>query len=240
MFTEEYNTQRTQVILKEYGRNVQIMANFLLTITDREKRSQQAKIVVEMMKQLIPFQNNQDTYQKLWDDLHLMCHLDLDVDCPFPVPQKELLGKKPKPMSYNTQSPKIKHYGKSVELLIQEMLKIENEEEREAAAISVAKTMKSFYVTWNKDLTDDIVVLNDLEKLSGYAIKLDKEKILSEGHLNAGRDRRKQNFHSNNNGGGFSRNNGGGGHQNKNRRFNNNNHNNNNHNNNNNNNRRRK
>ncbi|MFQ3575656.1 MAG: DUF4290 domain-containing protein [Cytophagales bacterium] len=225
MFTEEYNTQRSQVILKEYGRNVQIMANHLLSITDREKRSQQAKIVVEMMKQLIPFQNNQDTYQKLWDDLHLMCHLDLDVDCPFPVPQKELLGKKPKPMSYNTQSPKIKHYGKSIELLIQELIKIENEEEREMAAISVAKIMKNFYVTWNKDLTDDIVVLNDLEKLSGYALKLDKEKILSEGHLNLGRDRRKQNFYSNNNnGGGFSKNNGGG--FNKNRRFNNNNNNN--------------
>jgi hypothetical protein len=208
MFKEEYNTQRPPLILKEYGRNIQIMANYLLTIADREKRTQQAKIVVELMKQVIPYQNNQDTYQKLWDDLHIMCNFNLDVDSPYPKPKKELFGKKPEPLPYRNQPPKIKHYGRSIELLIEEIVKIENLEEREAAAIYLARIMKNLYITWNKDLTDDRIILNDLEKLSGYRLNLDKEKIISDGYLSIG-GKRKQGYYANN--GGLSKNNGGSG-----------------------------
>ena len=37
----EYNTDRNYLGMKEYGRHVQKMVEYLLTIEDREKRQQQ-------------------------------------------------------------------------------------------------------------------------------------------------------------------------------------------------------
>jgi hypothetical protein len=42
----EYNTSRNYLGMKEYGRHVQKMVEYLLTIEDREKRQQQAQSVI--------------------------------------------------------------------------------------------------------------------------------------------------------------------------------------------------
>ena len=45
----EYNTTKQPLILPEYGRNVQMMADHLLTIEDRERRTEAAKELVAIM-----------------------------------------------------------------------------------------------------------------------------------------------------------------------------------------------
>ncbi|MBR7034633.1 MAG: DUF4290 domain-containing protein, partial [Bacteroidales bacterium] len=45
----EYNTTKQPLILPEYGRNVQMMADHLLTIKDRERRTEAAKELVSIM-----------------------------------------------------------------------------------------------------------------------------------------------------------------------------------------------
>ena len=50
----EYNTQRDKLIIAEYGRNVQKMVNFALTIDDREKRTKYANMIVSVMGYLNP------------------------------------------------------------------------------------------------------------------------------------------------------------------------------------------
>ena len=42
----EYNTTRTHLIMKEYGRHIQKMVDYLLTIEDPEKRQKNAMSLI--------------------------------------------------------------------------------------------------------------------------------------------------------------------------------------------------
>ena len=50
----EYNTQKKKLLLPEYGRNIQKMVDYLLTIEDREERTRAAKTVIDVMGNLYP------------------------------------------------------------------------------------------------------------------------------------------------------------------------------------------
>ncbi|MBB1539998.1 MAG: DUF4290 domain-containing protein, partial [Bacteroidia bacterium] len=45
----EYNTQRKPLVLPAYGRYVQQMVDYLLTIDNREERTRQARLVLRVM-----------------------------------------------------------------------------------------------------------------------------------------------------------------------------------------------
>ena len=45
----EYNTTRNHLIMKEYGRHIQRMVEYLLTIKDKETRQRNAYVVIELM-----------------------------------------------------------------------------------------------------------------------------------------------------------------------------------------------
>ena len=78
------------LILKEYGRNVQKLVNYVTTIEDKEKRTQYAYTLIELMKQINPAMKEGPEYaQKLWDDLYIMSGFNLDVDSPYPKPTPE-------------------------------------------------------------------------------------------------------------------------------------------------------
>src|SRR5690554_5087366 len=95
-FTEK---PKNTLILKEYGKNIQKLVDFIKTVAAKEKRTEYAYALVELMKQLNP-QLKTESDQKLWDDLYIMSDFELDVEAPFPMPPKELLGKRPKPIGY--------------------------------------------------------------------------------------------------------------------------------------------
>jgi hypothetical protein len=50
----EYNTSREGIILKEYGRNVQKLVNYIRTVPDKDKRTELATTLIELIKQLAP------------------------------------------------------------------------------------------------------------------------------------------------------------------------------------------
>ena len=105
--------------MKEYGSNVQKLADYIKGIEDREKRTLYAHILVELMRQIHPhMKDNQDYSNKLWDDLYIMSHFELDVDSPYPAPSKDVLGRKPLTVEYNQNNLKFRHYGRNIELLI--------------------------------------------------------------------------------------------------------------------------
>ncbi len=45
----EYNTTRNHLIMREYGRHIQRMIEYLLTIEDPEVREKNAAVVIELM-----------------------------------------------------------------------------------------------------------------------------------------------------------------------------------------------
>ncbi len=174
----DYNTSLNPIILKEYGRNIQKIVGYLRTIEDKEKRTQYAHTLVELMKQIAPsVKETTETNQKLWDDMFIMADFDLDVDSPFPKPEKEILSKKPQRMPYVNNRIKYKHYGRNIELLVKEAIKKEDPQEREEAIIYIGKLMKSFYGSWNKEVIDDAVILDNIKAISDGALDIDLDRV---------------------------------------------------------------
>jgi hypothetical protein len=178
----DYNTQLSPVILKEYGRNVQKLSNYIITIEDRDKRNKYAQLLVELMRQIHPnMREGQDYTNKLWDDLYIVSGFNLDVDSPFPLPEKTLLGKKPKKVGYNMHELRFKHYGHNVDLMIKKAVLLEDPEEQMAAIIYIGRLMKYFYTQWNRENVEDAVIVNDMRLLSGGKLNISLEKVKAEG-----------------------------------------------------------
>jgi Domain of unknown function (DUF4290) len=158
--------------MKEYGNNVQKMVDYIVTVEEKAKRTKYAHILVELMRQIHPnMKDNQDYYQKLWDDLYIMSGFQLEVDSPFPPPSKDAVGKKPKIVPYGTHDLRFRHYGRNLELMVEKACVTENPDDRKAFLSYIIKTMKSFYASWNKDNTEDAVLLEQLMLMSGGRLR---------------------------------------------------------------------
>ena len=174
----EYNSQRPHIILKEYGRNVQKLIDYIRNQPDKEKRTDLAYTLIELIKQLTPTIKEQgDDPQRLWDDLYIIADFDLDVNNPYPVPDRETVYKKPMRMKYPQSDVRFKHYGLNIEKLVKEALKKEDPQEREDAIIYLGKLMKTFYGNWNKETLDDSVILKDIQAMSGGALNMTIDKV---------------------------------------------------------------
>lgn len=173
-----YNTSLEPIILKEYGRNVQMLVEYLKTIEDVEKRTEQAHALVELMKQVTPsIKETLETNQKLWDDMYIMAELDLEINGPYPKPEADVINKKPARMPYASNRIRYKHYGRNIELLVKEAIAKEDPQEREDAIIYIGKLMKSFYSSWNKEVIDDAVILENIQTISGGELNINLEKV---------------------------------------------------------------
>jgi hypothetical protein len=217
----EYNTQRPHIILKEYGRNVQKLVEYIRNEPSKEKRTELAYTLLELIKQLTPSLKDQpENPQRMWDDLFIIADFNLDINSPYPMPEREILFKKPMKVLYPQSDVRFKHYGKNIEKLVKEALKIEGEQERQDAIIYLGKLMKTFYGNWNKETLDDSVILKDIQMMSGGALNMTLEKVREDNLFEKlYREQRKVKPHQNNGGGshGGQRNHGsgsgGGGHR---------------------------
>ena len=177
----EYNTAREGIILKEYGRNVQKLVNYIRTVPDKEKRTELATTLIELIKQLAPVAKEaQENPQRMWDDLYIMADFNLDVNNPFTTPDRTILFKKPRKMEYPQNDVRFRHYGKNIEKLVKEAIKKEDPKEREEAAIYIGKLMKTFFGAWNKETLDDSVIVKDIATMSQGKLTLSLEKVREE------------------------------------------------------------
>jgi hypothetical protein len=209
----EYNSQRPDIILKEYGRNVQKLVEYLRTVADKDKRTELASTLIELIKQLTPSIKEQpENPQRLWDDLYIMADFNLDLNNPYPVPERELIFKKPMKMEYPKNDVRFRHYGKNIEKLVKEALKIDDEQERQESIIYLGKLMKTFYGNWNKETLDDSVILRDIQAMSGGALNMTIEKVREDNLFEKLYKERKKTRPQGNAGGG-PRHQGGGGHR---------------------------
>jgi len=176
-----YNTTRPALILKEYGRNMQMLVEHIKTIEDKEKRSESAHVLIELMKLINPSARDaQETSQKLWDDLFIMSDFDLDIDSPYPIPEREILNKKPERMGYKTSEIRFKHYGRNIKLMIDKAIELEDPEEKDAAVIHIGRLMKSFQNTWNRDNVDDDTIVTNITKMSKGQLSIELDRVKSE------------------------------------------------------------
>ncbi len=171
-------TNSDTLILKEYGRNIQKMVEYLKTIPDRQERTEKAYLVVEIMKQIHPnFKEFQETPSKFWDDLFIIAQFDLDIDAPYPMPEKNVLGKRPEPVAYSTNNIKFRHYGKNIQLLVQTVAHLPEEERKKELIAHLFNLMKSFHQAWQKDNIEDNVLVEQIRELSDGAIQLNLDEL---------------------------------------------------------------
>ena len=163
----EYNTTRNHLTIREYGRHIQKMAEYVLTIEDREKRQKNANALVELMGFLNPhLKNVEDFRHKLWDHLFLITDFKLDVDSPYPIPTRETLRPTPDPLPYPKRYPKYNHLGKNIEIIIDKALNEEDAEKRQGFANSIAYYMKLTYSNWHKELVHDDNIQTELSAIT--------------------------------------------------------------------------
>ncbi|MEG1556418.1 MAG: DUF4290 domain-containing protein, partial [Bacteroidales bacterium] len=152
----EYNTKRNQLMIKEYGRNVQKMIEEALKIESDEKRTESAKAIVRVMSQINPEakengdpkkqKESLDYWHKLWDHLFIMSNYQLVVDAPFPipVPEKEnIIFEKPE---YNKNTITYRTYGRNIDKIIKTISTYPSLERSELSKV-IANHLKKLYLT---------------------------------------------------------------------------------------------
>ena len=176
----QYNTEKDHLIIPEYGRHVQQMVDYAITVEDKEKRQKVAQAIIEVIGNLNPhLRDVPDFKHKLWDHLFLMSDFKLDVESPYPMPTKETFEEKPKTLEYPQKNIKYRYYGKTIMNMIDAVVGLEEDENRPQLIKALANHMKKSYLNWNKDSVEDQVILNHLEELSNGKLKLQEEQSLT-------------------------------------------------------------
>ncbi len=176
----DYNTTREGLNIKEYGRNVQKLVQYALTIEDREKRTAFAKLIVQIMGTLNPQANNAGDFRhKLWDHLYVISEYQLDVDGPYPPPSKEAIEAKAPKLEYQNNNIRYKVYGSNMEKIIAKAIEFEEGPEKEALIKTIANHLKKSYLNWNRDSVNDDLIFEHLEVLSDGKLKVEDRSMLA-------------------------------------------------------------
>lgn len=169
----EYNTGREQIVISEYGRNIQLMIRHLLDIEDRRQRTEAAYFIVSVMAQMNPqVKESNDYNHKLWDHLHIIANYELDVDGPYPKPKPEMREQKPEHIGYQKNNIRYGHYGQYVYDVVKKVREMEDGPKKQAILVNIANQMKRDYLNWNRDTVNDLLILDDLYKISDGEITL--------------------------------------------------------------------
>lgn len=188
----DYNSNRKKLALPEYGRNIQNMVDYLLTIEDREKRNKSAQTVIDVMGNLYPYLRDVAEFKhKLWDHLAIMADFKLDIDYPYDPPSPEILNERPNRVPYSQHHIRWKHYGRTMELMISRINEYEGEE-REIMIEQLANHMKKSFLQWNKDAVEDQKIFKDLEYLSNGNIEIPEGLELADAKTLIGKKKKPQ------------------------------------------------
>ncbi len=197
----DYNTNRNYLSMREYGRHIQKMVEYVKSIEDEEKRNLQAKAVIELMGFLNPhLRNVEDFRHMLWDHLFFISNFELKVESPYPIPQKETYKAKPDPLPYPKRYPKYSHLGKNLEIVIDKALKEEDPEKKAGFAHAIAYYMKLAYSNWHKELVHDDTIRVELNSITGGELEFSNTPYIKHRNQNFERDdyartnNRRQNF----------------------------------------------
>ena len=171
----EYNSQRSHLIIPEYGRHLQKLIDQATAIADKEERNKAARYIISVMGSLNPHLRDVPDFQhKLWDQLFIMSDFNLDVDSPYPIPSKDILTQKPDRLKYPQNFPKYRFYGNNIKYMIDVANSWEESDLKNALVLVIANHMKKCYLSWNKDTVTDEVIFEHLLELSNGKLNLSK------------------------------------------------------------------
>jgi hypothetical protein len=174
----DYNTGRDKLLMPEYGREIQKMVDFAIDLPTKKERMACAHSIVKMMLTKVPqIRENAGYEQTLWDHLYLMSNKLLDIDWPFDVSAAEKIHSKPTPIPLPKNRLRLRHYGKLVQEMLDQLKTMPEGAERTELVRRTANQMKRDLLTWGHGSADDEKVADDMARLTDGAIQLDLTKF---------------------------------------------------------------
>lgn len=170
----DYNTQREKLVMPEYGREIQNMVDYAVTIEDRKERQRCAESIIAIMGRMFPEAGNTEEHsRKLWDHLAIMSGFKLDIDFPFDVTQAVEIAKKPEPMEYPMKRIPVRHYGAMLFEMFDKLKTMEPGDERDALVKLTANQMHRNLLQWSHGSSDLEKVASDLARFTDGKIQID-------------------------------------------------------------------
>lgn len=174
----EYNTQQMRMPLPEYGRSIQNMVNYALTLDSKEERQRCANTIIDVMGNMFPhLRDVPDFKHKLWDHLAIMSDFKLDIDYPYEIVKADSLKSHPDKVPYPQTRIRYRYYGKTIERMVDKAIEFEDGEEKYQLVALIANHMRKNYLAWNRDSIDDDIVDIDLKELSNGKLSLNEEVL---------------------------------------------------------------
>ncbi len=170
----DYNTQREQIVLPEYGREIQQMVDYAVGLPDREERQRCARAIITIMDRMFPESKNVEGHErKLWDQLAIMSRFQLDIDYPFDVTSASQIAQKPEPMPYPMKKIPVRHYGAMLFEAFEILKTMEPGRERDELVKLTANQMHRNLMQWSHGSSDGEKVASDLARFTDGKIQLD-------------------------------------------------------------------
>jgi len=175
----EYNTERSKLIIPEYGRHVHQMIDQAVALKNKDERNKMAKAIIGVMGNLNPHLRDVPDFQhKLWAQLFIMSNFELDADSPFEKPSKEVyVNAKPNKLEYPQSFPKYRFYGNNIKKMIDIAMSWEEGDLKDKLIANIANHMKKCFLNWNKDTVEDKVIFDHLADLSNGTLKVPESKL---------------------------------------------------------------
>jgi hypothetical protein len=176
----DYNSQRSELIIPEYGRNIQRMIEFAVSVKSKELRNQVAQAIINVMGQLFPHLRDVEDYKhKLWDHIFIMSDFKLDVDSPYPKPEPQKFQEKPEPISYPDDTIKYGHYGSIIGEILKKAVDFPDGPDRDRLIQDMGNMMKRMYLVGSQSNANDEIIIKQLIELSGGKLEWKPEWSLA-------------------------------------------------------------
>ena len=102
-----------------------------------------------------------------------MSHRELEIDWPYDVSEADKILSKPTPIQHSKEQLRLRHYGKLVCKLFDQLKSMPAGEERDALTYYTVNQMKRDLMTWGHGSMDDEKVADDLAHYTDGVIQLD-------------------------------------------------------------------
>jgi hypothetical protein len=174
----EYNTEQEELKISEYGRNVQEYIKIICDMPDKDKRLELATALVKIIAYMNPELRAQEDYEQIiWDHLHIISDFKLDIDSPFPIPEKGSISYKPDAIGYSTNRIRFRFYGRNLQLMVDKAAEMEDGEDKTNFINVIASFMFNSSRNWNNENLTEIVLAEHLGILSKGKLDIDPEKL---------------------------------------------------------------
>ncbi len=185
----EYNSEKENLIISEYGRHIQNLINYAKTIEDPQKQQVVVEEIVELMKKMkIGNKKSPEYKEKIWMHVYKIANYDLKAVPPtgeIPTPKPDDF--KPQKLDYPSSEKHYRHYGHFIHLLMDKAIDMEDGRKKDEFVALIGAYMKLAYKTWSPEhFVNDKNIKEDLKRMTdgklvfpeGYSLDafLDKSK----------------------------------------------------------------